>query len=225
MSPLYCPAPSAIAVALLRLTTRGVLLADTATTLLRLALGFVVGGSIGLGLGLAMSWSARLRRIGDPVVAAAHPIPKTAILPLILVVFGIGEPAIVAAAAIGACFPLLINTMTGVRQIDPIYLEVAANYGSRPLDVVLKIIVPASLPSILAGVRIAFNAALVVTIAIELVAAERGLGAMMWLARETLRTEDLYAGLIVVATLGIGFNALLRWVAGVLAPWHSRHAA
>ena len=219
LSALFFPAPSTIALTLVRLFVRGDLAIQLGATLARLFLGFVLGGAPGLVLGLVMGWSPRLRAIVDPFVAATYPIPKIAILPLIMIIFGVGEPSMIVVIAASTFFPLLINTMAGVRQINPIYIEMAENYGARGIQLFTRVILPGSLPSILSGIRIAMNTALLITIAVEIVAAQQGLGAMIWLAWETLHTEEIYASLVLIIVLGIGFNALLQGLTTRLLPW------
>jgi NitT/TauT family transport system permease protein len=219
LSALFFPAPSTIALTLARLVTSGELATHLSATLSRLLLGFVLGGLPGLILGLVMGWSRRLRLVLDPFIAAAHPIPKIAVLPLIMIIFGIGESSKIVVVAVAVFFPMLINTMAGVRQISPIYFEVAENYGGSLLKVFIRVVGPGSLPLVLNGVRLALNTALVLTIAVELVAAQEGLGEMIWFAWETLRTEELYATLIVIAALGISLNFLLQRLTAHLVPW------
>jgi ABC-type nitrate/sulfonate/bicarbonate transport system permease component len=218
---IFFPAPSVIAGTLARLLANGELPSHLGATLRRLFLGFVCGGVPGLALGLVMGWSRRVRAVVDPFVAAAHPVPKIAILPLIMIIFGIGESSRVIVISIAAFFPQLISTMAGVRQISPIHFEVAENYGASLGKVFARVVVPGSLPFILAGARLAMNMALLVTVAVELVAAQEGLGAMIWFARETLRTEELYASLLVISVLGIGFNLLFQRLARIHAPWQA----
>jgi len=219
LSRLFFPPPSTIAETLAGLVTSGEITPHLGATLSRVFLGLALGGLPGFLLGLAMGWSRRLRAVVDPFIAAAHPIPKISILPLIMIIFGIGEASKVVTVAVGAFFPLLINTMAGVRQISPIYFEVAENYGARQLKVFTRVVVPGSLPLVLTGVRLALNISLLITIAVELVAAQEGLGEMIWFAWETLRTEELYASLIVIAALGIGLNFLLQRLTARLVPW------
>jgi ABC-type nitrate/sulfonate/bicarbonate transport system permease component len=219
LSALFFPAPSTIARTLIRLLTNGELAVNVGATLSRLLLGFALGGLPALILGMAMGWSRRLRAVVDPFIAAAHPVPKIAVLPLIMIIFGIGESSKVVVVAVAAFFPMLINTMAGVRQISPIYFEVAENYGASLFKVFTRVVVPGSLPLVLTGARLALNVALLITIAVELVAAQEGLGEMIWFAWETLRTEELYASLLVTAALGIGFNLLLQRLVARLVPW------
>jgi ABC-type nitrate/sulfonate/bicarbonate transport system permease component len=219
LSALFFPAPSAIVQTLVQLLINGELPAHAGATLSRLILGFLLGSAPALILGLAMGWSSRLRAVVDPFIAAAHPIPKIAILPLIMIIFGIGESSKVVVVAVAVFFPILINTMVGVRQIPPIHFEVAQNYGAGLFKVFTRVVVPGSLPMVLTGARLALNVAMLLTIAVELVAAQKGLGEMIWFAWETLRTEELYASLVVIAVLGISFNLLLQHVTSRLVPW------
>ncbi|MCO6453573.1 MAG: ABC transporter permease subunit [Caldilineales bacterium] len=221
VSSLFFPAPSVTLRTLGEYLISGELFTDLSLTLSRLLGGMLIGGGVGLALGLLMGWSRKLRTVADPLIAAIHPIPKIAILPLILIIFGIGEQSKIVLVAIACFFPMFINTMTGVRQISPIYYEVAANYEANRRMIFRRIIIPGSLPMILAGARLALNTALVITIAVELLTAREGLGATIWLAWETLRTEDLYAALAIVALLGIVFNWGLQVIARRMAPWQS----
>jgi len=218
-SALFFPAPSAVASAFWRLMATGVLPASLAVSLRRLGMGFALGAGPGLVLGLAMGRSRRLRDLLDPVIASAHPVPKIAILPLIMIVFGIGETSKVVVVALGAFFPILINTMAGVHQISPIHFEVAENYGAGRLKVFTRVLLPGSLPMVLAGVRLGLNIALLLTIAVEMVFAAGGLGGIVWQSWETLRVQNIYATLVVIAVLGIGFNAAVQCLSRRLVPW------
>jgi len=216
VSPLFFPAPSAIVRTLVRLSTAGTLLVDARTTLLRVLAGSLLGGLPGFALGLAMGWSGRLRHLLDPFVAALHPIPKIALLPLLMIIFGTGETGRVVTVSTAAFFPMLVSTMSGVRQISPTYFQVAASYGAGTGQIVRRVIAPGSLPAVLTGVRLAFNFALLVTVSVELVASRTGLGAVIWLSWETFRTENLYASLVLISALGVGVNAALQALERIL---------
>jgi len=217
ISPIVAPAPSRIIAALIRELQSGELELHMIATVTRLVIGLSVGATIGILCGLAMGLSPRLRRFADPFVAAAHPIPKIAILPI-----GIGELSKVAMVALSVFFPLLINTMMGVRQISPVYFDVVKSYGATRWKLFTRVVVPASMPMILSGLRIGLNIALVVTISVEIVTASRGLGALIWLSWETMRIEVLYATLFVTAAFGICFNLLTQFLVARLVPWAPR---
>jgi ABC-type nitrate/sulfonate/bicarbonate transport system permease component len=216
---LLLPAPSTIAATLASLVASGELIGETAATVSRVFIGLVLGGVPGALAGLAMGWSRRARTVGDPLVAALHPIPKIAVLPLIMVLFGIGDASKVVVIAVSAFFPMLIGAMEGVRQISPIHFEVARNCGASPAKVLARVVLPGSLPMLLAGARLALNTALLLAIAVELVLTKNGLGAMIWMAWQTLRVDRLYAALVAIAALGVAFNAILQRLSSALVPW------
>ena len=219
ISALLFPPPSRVADAALVMLADGRLAGHLVPTFSRLVIGFTFGGIAGLLLGLAMGSSTKLRRLLDPLVASAHPVPKVSLLPLIMVILGVGEISKIFVISLGAFFPMLINSMSGVRHIVPIYFEVARNYGASPRKIFTRVIIPGSLPMVLAGARLALNTAFVITISVELVAASHGLGSMIWFSWETLRTEELYVGVVVAALMGITLNQVLRRLQSHLVPW------
>lgn len=219
ISALFFPPPTVILDSVVELTRNGDLIEHSAATLSRVGVALALGGVPGLLLGWVMGWSRRARSVGNPLVAAFHPMPKVALYPLILIIFGIGEISKVIAVSIGVFFPLLINAMTGVRQISPIHFEVARNVGVRPLRMLVRVVIPGSLPVVMAGVRLAVNVGLLITIAIELVSPVRGIGALMWYGWETLRTARIYAGLFVLIVVGVSMNAIVQVLTRRLVPW------
>jgi NitT/TauT family transport system permease protein len=223
ISELFFPPPSLIVWTLLRMAWNGALWPALGSTLGRLAAGVAIGGGAGLLAGWAMGASRPLRAALDPFVAALHPLPKLAIFPIFLILLGIGEASKVALLATVAFFPMLINTLAGVQQIDRTYWEAAANYGATGSKLLRRVILPGSLPLALTGLRLAVNSGLVVAIAVEMLSAQEGLGAQVWLAWQTMRLQELYAILVVIALLGLGFNALLAAATTRLTPWNGEH--
>lgn len=225
VSALFFPAPTTIAVTLGRLLIEDGLLMDTAITLFRMSVGLLIGGIAGIVMGMLMGWSSKVRSLAEPFVAGIHPIPKSALLPLFLVLMGIGDRPRLALVALAAFFPLLINTMNSVRNIEPTFLEVAANYGARGLKLFQRVILPATLPGILSGARIAANTAMTIAITTELLTSRNGLGARIWMAWETMRTENLYATLIIIVIVGLAINLILSISARKLMPWSPEYAS
>lgn len=220
VAPIFFPLPTVIARTVFNMLQSGELPAHVVSTLSRIAFGMLVGGLPAVGLGLAMGWSSRLRSAVDPLIAASHVLPKIALLPLLMIMLGVGELPKLAIAVMGTFFPLLINTMTGARLIHPIHFEVASNYGARPRQVFTKVLLPGSLPLIVSGLRLAFNSTLLLTVAAEMISAQDGLGVMIWRAWETMRTEELYTSLVCIVVIGLAANALLGWLGRRLVPWH-----
>lgn len=188
-------------------------------TMTRVFLGFLFGGLSGLVMGLVMGWSHRLRALVDPMIAAIHPIPKLALFPLIMIIFGVGEESRLIVVAVAMFFPILINTMAGVRQISPTHFEVAQSFHANIFSLFSRVVLPGSLPMVLSGIRLALNIGLLIAFAVELVGAQDGLGVMIWFAWETGRPEKLYPTLAVIALAGIGFNIILQFLARRYAPW------
>lgn len=216
---LFFPPPTAIGRRILELLADGTLADHMGATLARMSFGLASGACAGFLVGVAMGRSAPIRRVVDPIVGAVYPIPKIAILPLVMIFLGIGESSRQFVIALGAFFPMLISTMAGVRQIPSIYFEVAATYGSGPVDRLRRVILPASLPTVLGGFRIALNSVIHITIAVEIVSAFTGLGSLVWISWETMDVEKLYATLAVIAALGIATTYGVNRLSERLVPW------
>lgn len=222
VNALFFPAPSTIVHTLVEMIGDGSLSANLSATLLRLAAGLLLGGGAGLVLGLFMGWSPRLGAFLDPVVAALHPLPKIILLPLVMVLLGIGEISKIVTIALSCFFPMLLNTLAGVQQIAPIYWEVAQNYGAKRRQLLTRILLPGALPLLFTGLRLAFNTALIVTLSIELLTAQTGVGSLIWLAWQTMRLRHLYASLVVIGLLGYAFNLFIGLISVRLAPWQAK---
>jgi ABC-type nitrate/sulfonate/bicarbonate transport system permease component len=223
ISTLFFPAPSTIAAGFLTMTSSGELAANLGATLYRFGLGLATGGTAGFLMGIALGLSPRLRRILDPLVSGLYAMPKLALFPLFLILFGLGDTSRIVLIALAAFFPLLINTIAGVRQINPDYFEIARSYGTSPALLLRSVVIPGSLPSVLSGLRLAVGTTLMITIAVELINAKLGLGAIIWTSWQTLRTENLYVALFTAGALGIGSHLLLEYLSRLLAPWQAEH--
>jgi NitT/TauT family transport system permease protein len=219
ISGLFLPAPTAIAVRLGQLVVDGSLVHHLGATVLRIAIGLLIGATLGVTLGLGMGMSRRLRTLLDPVVAAIHPIPRLAFFPLLIVLFGVGEWSKLAAVALGAFFPMLLNTVAGVRGMLPVHLELARNHGATHWQLFRLVLLPGSLPLMLTGLRLSSNVAFHATIGVEMVGSRTGIGSLLWLSWQTFRIDQLYAVLVVVAALGIGLASLIRAMTARAAPW------
>jgi len=218
---LLAPAPSAIGRILIGLLASGVMPVQLGATLLRVAGGLALGAGTGTVVGLVMGWSEKARLTLDPIVAALHPIPKIALFPLLIVLLGVGERSKVAAISIAAFFPATISTMGGVRAMNPVHLDLARVYGASTWQLFRRVLLPGSLPIVLGGLRIAANVAFLSTIAVEMVAAQTGLGALLWQSWQLFRIEQLYATLLIITFVGIGLGTMIRWVSARSAPWLS----
>jgi NitT/TauT family transport system permease protein len=215
----FFPPPSAIAHQIGVLLASGELVNNTLASLRRLTLGMLLGGIPALLLGLAMGISRPLRAALDPLISATYPIPKSAILPLVLLIFGLGEMSKVVMVALGAFYPIVINTIVGVTNLDRIFLDVGHNFRANRWQVFRTIALPGALPSIMAGVKLAAGMGLILIAISEMVASNDGIGFMIWNAWQVLTVDTMYVGLLVIAILGFVFSVLLDVVERWLIPW------
>ncbi|MCK0509528.1 ABC transporter permease [Aromatoleum buckelii] len=219
----FFPAPSQVAVKLVALVVSGSLWTDTAASLTRLFWGMLLGGIPALLLGIVMGLYRPIRAVFDPLVAATYPIPKSAILPLILLIFGLGEASKIVMVATGVFYPVLINSMAGVMEINKIYLDVGHNFKASRWQVFRTIALPGAMPLIMTGIKLGVGLGLILITIAEMVGANSGLGHMIWNAWEILSVETMYVGLIVIALLGFLFSLALTELERWLVPWKTAH--
>jgi ABC-type nitrate/sulfonate/bicarbonate transport system permease component len=217
----FVPAPSTIFETAWQMILSGELWEHVRASLLRLAGGFVVGVVPGIAIGLVMGLNRYVRAALDPLVAATFPIPKIAILPLLMLAFGIGEASKIAVIAIAVVYLALINTMLGVVTLDRVYFEVARNYGAPWRKLFTRVIIPGALPHIFAGLRLSLGVSLIVIVSAEFVAAKSGIGYLIWTSWESLVIEKMFVGIIVITLLGVVFNAILKEVERLCIPWRN----
>jgi ABC-type nitrate/sulfonate/bicarbonate transport system permease component len=216
---LFFPAPSDWVGALKQLWESGLLLADLTATAKRFGTGLTLGVLSGWVGGIALGSAPRLRIALDPIVALVHPLPKISLYPLLLLILGFGEAPKIAVVLIATFFPMFVNTLHGVREVDRTLLEAVRSFRATRLMVLRRIVIPGSVPFVLAGLRLAMNTGLTVAVAVELITAGDGLGSRIWFAWQNLRIEQLYAVLLVIAFFGLMVNSMLERLARVLAPW------
>jgi ABC-type nitrate/sulfonate/bicarbonate transport system permease component len=185
----------------------------------RIVIGFLIGAVPGIVVGLAMGLFSPIRAVIQPLIDATFPIPKIAILPLFIMIFGIGEESKYAIIATAVIYLVLINTVAGVRNIDTIYIDVGKNFHASRLMMFTDVAFPGALPLIVAGVKLGVGVALLVIVSAEFVGAKSGLGYLIWTSWQVFQVEKMYVGLMVIAVVGFVSAILLTWVERVLVPW------
>lgn len=223
MDARFFPAPSTVFHTFLALLKDGSLWHNTWASLQRLFWGALLGGVPALMLGIAMGLYRPLRAVIEPLVAATYPIPKSAIFPLILLIFGLGEASKIVMVATGVFYPVLINSVTGVLEINRIYLDVGRNFGAGRWQVFRTIAFPGAVPHIMSGVKLGVGMGLILIAIAEMIGAKSGLGHMIWNAWEILSVETMYVGLIMIALLGFLFSVILNELERVIVPWKASH--
>ena len=190
-------------------------------TLSRVLLGFIIGSIPGIVIGIAMGVNRTVRLMLDTTLSAIYVLPKIAIFPIMMLIFPnpFGEGPKIAVVAISAFFLVAINTMTGVRDIDGVYLQAGQNYGANRWQMFWHVILPGALPVIFSGLRLALGTGLIVIVAIEFLRARVGVGRVILYHWEILSTEKMYAGLLVTMLLGILLTYGLQWLERRIMPW------
>ena len=219
LNPLFFPPPTAVLRAWLRLLQDGGLGTDIRISLARLLLGFALGAAPGVALGMAMGLWRPVRQAFLPTVTALYPVPRIAILPLVLVIFGIGESGKLFMIAFSVFFLMLLQTMAGVRQIDPVLLDVARSVRASRWRQYRSVAWPGALPSIFTGARVALGFALIVIVGTEFLAAKQGVGALIWRSYQVLDIEAMYAGLLTTALIGWGLSLVADVLERLVIPW------
>ena len=236
-SPVVLPAPSAVAIkwwqylapampwdsaqqSWLAWLFSGEMIDDAIGSLYRVVVGFIVGAVLALPLGLLMGASTRIYALCNPLVQVLRPIPPIAYIPLAILWFGLGNPPSVFLIAIGAFFPILMNTIAGVRHVDGIYLRAARNLGVGQWTLFTRIMLPAATPYILAGVRIGIGTAFIVVIVSEMIAVNNGLGFRILEAREFMWSDKIIAGMFTIGLLGLALDTAVSALNNHLLRWH-----
>ena len=214
VSPRYFPPPTVIATGLVAGLAGGELGDAFLVTLGRLLASFAIAAVPGVALGLVMGMLRPVRNAVEPYVAFLFPVPKIALLPFLLILLGVGEPAFVITGAISAFFQIVISTLAGVQTMDPRLLDVGRNYGAGGARLFWKVILPAALPSIFTGLRLGLGLALVAIVVVEFITAKSGLGHSVYRHWQMLSTVEMYGAFALVGALGLlltrGLGALQR---------------
>lgn len=201
----------------------GELFGDLWASFYRVFLGFCIGAGLALPLGLIMGASRRMYDYCNPILQVLRPIPPIAFIPLAILWFGLGNPPAVFLISLGTFFPVLMNTVVGVRSVDSIYIRAAQNLGANRFVMFTKIILPAATPYILSGVRIGIGTGFICMIVAEMIAVNSGLGYRILEAREYFWSDKIIAGMLTIGLLGLAIdtvisklnNHLLRWYRGL----------
>lgn len=215
----FVPAPSDIAERFYLLCVSGELPWDTVVTLWRIIAGFILGSIPGVALGLAMAMWRSVRIVIDPLIAALFPIPKLALMPLILLAFGFGETSKIVVVAIGAFFPVIVNAYAGAANIEKIYIDVARNYGASPRIMFTRVVFFGALPLIFAGLRVALAISFIIATAVEFVASKSGIGYLIWSSWELLQVDAMFVGIVTIGILGVITSTLFIELERLVIPW------
>lgn len=220
INPIFWPAPTSLWGTLIELITEEQLLEDIWLSTVRILGGFLLGAVPGVVLGLAMGLFWPVRVFLMPLASALYAIPKIAILPLVLIVFGIGETSKFVIVALSIFFLVVLNTMSGVMEIDRSFRDVARNLGASRLELFTTVALPGAMPSIFTGLRLALGFALIVIVGTEfLTVSQGGIGALIWQSWVILSVREMMVGLIITGVMGWLLSLLLGLGERFVMPW------
>lgn len=215
----FFPAPSTVLITMGQMIKNGLLFSDLGISLYRIFGGFLIGAIPGLIIGLTMGIFPIVKIIMDPVVAATYPIPKLAIMPLIMILFGLTEFEKMVVIALGTFFIVLINTCAGVVNLEKIYMDVAKNYGASKKDYYLTVALPGALPMIFTGLKLGMGMALLLIVAAEMNGASSGIGYRIWESYSIFNIPEMYVSFVIMAILGYVFTVVLDEIERWIIPW------
>lgn len=220
IEPHVLPAPSKVLMTGFKLAHSGTLVNDLLVSLSRAAVGFAIGGGIGFALGTLVGFSRLAEAFIDRSVQMVRAIPFLAVLPLVIVWFGVGEAQKIFLVALGVGFPIYVNTTLGIRQVDPKLVELGRVQGLTTAELIWRIILPGAMPSILTGVRFSLATAWLALVVAETIGAQAGLGFLAMDAREFLRTDVIVLTVVIYALIGVGADVIARRLERTLLKWH-----
>jgi NitT/TauT family transport system permease protein len=219
INPLFLPAPSAIARAIYQLAISGALWHHLSYSIMRIGTGWVLGTITGVIVGFAIGLSSLARGVGITFISALFPIPKIALLPLLILWLGIGEEPKIATIALGVFFSTAISVYSGVDSVPRNLIRMAQSFNVPFHAIVRRVIWPGALPAILAGFRITASVALLLVVSAEMIGAEYGIGAFVLQAGNLMQTDQLLAGVVILSLFGLAVGRLINLLETRLLHW------
>jgi ABC-type nitrate/sulfonate/bicarbonate transport system permease component len=221
IAPIFLPAPSSIAIQMWQMIAAGTMEFHLGVTLLRIFAGFFVAAVTGIALGLLMGMSRIVSRIADIWIAALYPLPKISLIPLLIIWLGTGEAYRIVISAITAFFPIVISTYAGIRQVDRGLVKAAEDLGANARQIQLKVVIPAAMPSILAGLQLGMGVTIILIVAAEMIggSSQSGMGYLLISSGQVMETEKVFASLVMLAVMGAAIIKLQQWIDRRIAPW------
>ena len=219
VNPLFTSSPSRIVRTAIEMFADGSILVDMQVSGYEFVVGYGAAIVIGVPLGILMGWYSRVDAVLEPFVSALYATPRIALLPLVMIWFGIGLMSKIAIVFLGAIFPILVNTITGVRTVNADFVKVARSFGSNDWQMFLTVALPSSVPLLLSGLRLGLGHALVGIVVGEMYGATHGLGFLIAIAGARFQTDKVMVGIIIIAAAGVALTEVLRLIERRFERW------
>ncbi len=221
LNPFFTSSPTAIADALKQQAISGELLRNVSVSLLEFVAGFALSVIVGVLLGVLIGWYKIVDYALDPFIWFLYSAPLVAFYPIFVLILGLGTPTVIAITFLMGVIVILVNSAAGIRNVDPLLIQVAQSFGARKYELFFKIALPASVPMVIAGLRLGVGRALLAVVVAEMFGATAGLGASISYYGGTLKTTNMLASLIVVTALGVVLTQGLTGVEGYFDSWRT----
>lgn len=218
---VFLPPFSTVVGAFLDLAQSGELWKHLSASLSRALTGFAIAVVIAIPLGIAIAWYRPVSDFLNPILELFRNTAALALLPVFILVLGIGEESKIALVVYACTFPILLNTISGVRTVDPLLVKSASSLGLSPIRLFQKVVLPAAVPTIFTGIRMAAASSILVLIAAEMVGAKAGLGYLITASQFNFQIPSMYAGIVAISLLGLTLNAILVLVERRLSRWRA----
>lgn len=219
---VFLPPFSTVVEAFLDLVRSGAMWNHVSTSLTRSLTGFSIALAVAIPVGMAIAWYKPVADFINPILELFRNTAALALLPVFILILGIGETSKIALVLYASFFPILLNSITGVRTVDPLLIKSAVSLGLSPVRLFQKVILPAAVPSIFTGVRMAAASSILVLIAAEMVGARAGLGYLITAAQQNFQIPDMYAGILAISLLGLTFNGILVALERRFSRWRTQ---
>lgn len=217
---IVLPPPTDVFATMVKMILNGDLFVNVGYTLVRVLGGFTIAAAIALPLGIAMGWIPVVSKIMDPVVEIFRPIPPTAWIGLAILWFGLGWNSSLFLVFVGAFFPIIINTIYGVRSVEKKLVEVAITFRARDLDVLRTVVIPAAAPTIFTGLRLGLGIGWMCVVAAEMIAVKFGLGNMIIESSNFAQTDRVIVGMVTIGLMGLALNYIFVFIGKRAFSWH-----
>ena len=220
VQPLSLPRMSHVLAALWGLILSGELVRELLSSLWRMFAGYFIGIALGVLVGLLMGSFRPLYNLLEPITEVLRPIPSPAYVPIAILFLGIDDEMKIFMIAFSAFFPVLLNTYSGVRSVDPVQLQTASTFGVKRSKLLWQIVLPSAAPFIFTGMRVSLAVALIVMVISEMVAASNGIGYFILAAQRGFKIREMFAGVVTLALVGYGLNRLFVAIENRVLAWH-----
>jgi len=220
IDPFFFPPPSSMLKSLYSMTVSGEIFPHIAISLIRALTGYLLAAVFGLIVGLLVAWSRIVESIADPLIELIRPVSTFALVPVMFVWFGIGNGSKIAIIFKACFFPIVLNTIGGIKGVDVRLIQAARSLGANGYQLWIKVLIPAALPMIMTGMRISTAMAMLSIIGVEMLAGDSGIGFLVIDAQRIFATDRMFAGIIVIALIGFMLDRSARFIQDRILVWH-----